>query len=94
MKKKKSWNKKWYTDEFLQQLKNTQRVKIDNGLEITEKYAPDAVSDIGIDPRLLGGPLGKNAKIMMLLPEFIIDKIKMQLLKLTTKLLLKLNMIN
>lgn len=78
MKKKKSWNKKWYTDEFLQQLKNTERVKIDNGLEITEKYAPDAVSDIGIDPRLLGGPLGKNAKIMMLLPEFIIDKIKIK----------------
>lgn len=76
---KKSWDKKWYSDEFLQKLKATERISMDGTLEITEKYAPDAISDIGIDPRLLGGPLGRNAKMMSLLPNFILDKFKMKL---------------
>lgn len=52
---------------------------MDGDLEITEKYAPDAISDIGIEPRLLGGPLGRNAKMMSLLPNVILDKFKMKL---------------
>ena len=79
MKKKKSWDKKWYTDAFLQELKATARVRMDGDLPITEKYAPDAGSDIAIDPRLLGGPLGKNAKMMACLPEFLLDRVKMKL---------------
>ena len=75
MKKKKSWDKKWYTDEFLNELKATARVKKDGDLTYTEKYATDAVSDIAIDPRLLGGPLGKNAKMMSVLPDFLIKRI-------------------
>lgn len=76
---KKSWDKKWYSDDFLQKLKATERISMDGTLEITEKYAPDAISDIGIDPRLLGGPLGRNAKMMSLLPNFILDKFRMKL---------------
>lgn len=76
---KKSWDKKWYSDEFLQKLKATERISMDGDLESTEKYAPDALSDIGIDPRLLGGPLGRNAKMMSLLPNVILDKFKMKL---------------
>ena len=79
MKKKKSWDKKWYTDAFLNELKATARVKKDGDLTYTEKYATDAVSDIAIDPRLLGGPLGKNAKMMSLLPDFLIKRMSMNL---------------
>lgn len=75
----KSWDKKWYSEEFLQELKDTERVRMDGDLPIIEKYAPDAVSDIGIDPRLLGGPLGRNAKMMALLPDFVLNKIKMKM---------------
>ncbi len=78
MGKKKSWDRKWYTDEFLQEMKATARVQRDGDLEIIEKYAPDAVSDIGIDPRLLGGQLGRNAKMMAVLPNFILDRLKMK----------------
>lgn len=76
MRKKKSWDKKWYSDSFLLQLKDTARVRTDGDLPITEKYAPDACSPIGIDPRLLGGPIGRNAKKMALLPPFLLDKLK------------------
>lgn len=79
MKKKKSWDKKWYTDEFLNELKATARVKKDGDLVYTEKYATDALSDIAIDPRLLGGPLGKNAKMMSVLPDFLIKRMSMSL---------------
>lgn len=78
MKKKKSWDKKWYTDEFLNELKQTQYTEMCGSLPITVKYAPDAVSPLGIDPRLLGGPMGKTAKSMRLLPEFIIKRIKIK----------------
>lgn len=79
MKNKKSWDKKWYTDEFLASLKATAKTVNENGLEITEKYAPDALSPIAADPRMLGGPLGKNAKMMSVVPEFIIRKMSMNL---------------
>ena len=78
MKKKKSWDKKWYTDEFLNELKQTQYTEMCDSLPITVKYAPDAVSPLGIDPRLLGGPMGKTAKSMRLLPEFVIKRIKIK----------------
>lgn len=76
---KKSWDQKWYTDEFLQELKSTERVVTDGDLEISEKFAPDAKSDIAIDPRLLGGPLGRNAKRMALLPDFLVNRLKMKM---------------
>lgn len=79
MKQKKSWDKKWYTGEFLQALKATARVRMDGDLPVTEKYAPDAGSDLAIDPRLLGGPLGRNAKKMALLPDFVLDRLRWKL---------------
>ena len=59
MKPKKQWDHKWYTEEFLQQLKATAAVEMDGDLPYITKYAPDAGSPNGIDPRLLGGPMGK-----------------------------------
>ena len=44
MKKKKSWDAKWYTDEFLQELKATAQIRMDGDLPIIEKYTPDAIS--------------------------------------------------
>lgn len=76
---KKSWDKKWYTEEFLQELKATKRTVTEGDLRIIEKYAPDAKSPIAVDPRLLGGPLGRNAKRMALLPGFIVNKLKMKM---------------
>lgn len=40
------------------------------------KYAPDAGSPNGIDPRLLGGPMGKMARSTGLVPNFILDRVK------------------
>ncbi|MCI6770746.1 MAG: alpha/beta hydrolase [Oscillospiraceae bacterium] len=79
MKKKKSWDKKWYTDEFFAAFKATAKTITEDGLTITEKYAPDALSEIAADPRMLGGPLGKNAKMMSFLPEGVIKKMSMDL---------------
>ena len=62
MKPKKQWDHKWYTEEFLQQLKATAAVEMDGDLPYITKYAPDAGSPNGIDPRLLGGPMGKMAR--------------------------------
>ncbi|MDE7220679.1 MAG: alpha/beta hydrolase [Oscillospiraceae bacterium] len=78
MKAKKSWDHKWYTDEFLRQLKAAARIEMDGDLPVTVKYAPDAGSELAIDPRLLGGPLGRNAKRMALLPDFLLDRLKMR----------------
>ena len=78
MKAKKSWDHKWYTDEFLAELKATASTVMDDGLPVTVKYAPDAGSELAIDPRLLGGPLGRNAKKMALLPDFLLDRVKMR----------------
>ena len=78
MKAKKSWDHKWYTDEFLAELKATACTVMDGGLPVTVKYAPDAGSELAIDPRLLGGPLGRNAKKMALLPDFLLDRVKMR----------------
>lgn len=79
MKKKKSWDHKWYTDEFLREMQATARVRVENGLEIVEKYAPDAGHPLGVDRRLLGGPMGRTAKRMMLLPDFVLDRLRMRL---------------
>lgn len=81
MKKKKSWDKKWYSDEFLNELKQTEYTEMYGDLPVCVKFAPDAVSPLGIDPRLLGGPMGKTAKAMRLLPEFIIKRIKLKMNK-------------
>ena len=72
---KKSWDKKWYSDEFLQKLKNTAYEKYDNDLKYTVKYPPDAISKLGIDPRMLGGPIGKTAKLLRFVPDFIFNRI-------------------
>ena len=76
MKAKKSWDHKWYTAEFLMDLKATAHTVMDGDLPVTVKYAPDAGSELAIDPRLLGGPLGRNAKKMALLPDFLLDRMK------------------
>lgn len=79
MNPKKSWDHKWYTDEFLAELKATAKVVMDGDLPVVEKYAPDAGSEYGIDPRLLGGPLGRNAKKMAWVPDFLLDHMKMRM---------------
>lgn len=73
---KKSWDNKWYNEDFLKQLKNNAYIDYDGGLQYTAKYAPDAVSKFGIDPRMLGGPIGKMAKSMRFVPDFIFNIIK------------------
>ena len=40
MKPKKQWDHKWYTEEFLQQLKATAAVEMDGDLPYITKYAP------------------------------------------------------
>lgn len=76
MKPKKQWDHKWYTKEFLQRLKATAAVEMDGNLPYITKYAPDAGSPNGIDPRLLGGPMGKMARSTGLVPNFILDRVK------------------
>ena len=76
MKPKKQWDHKWYTEEFLQQLKATAAVEMDGDLPYITKYAPDAGSPNGIAPRLLGGPMGKMARSTGLVPNFILDRVK------------------
>ncbi len=63
----------------MQELKATEKAVTDGDLKIIEKYSPDAKSGIAVDPRLLGGPLGRNAKMMMLLPAFMVNKMKMKM---------------
>ena len=72
---KKSWDKKWYSDEFLQKLKKSAFEEYDNDLKYTVKYPPDAISKLGIDPRMLGGPIGKMAKLLRFVPDFIFNHI-------------------
>ena len=76
MKPKKQWDHKWYTEEFLQRLKATAAVEMDGDLPYITKYAPDAGSPNGIAPRLLGGPMGKMARSTRLVPNFILDRVK------------------
>lgn len=71
MKKKKSWDKKWYSDEFLYSLKATAKEKSQGDLTYIYKYPPDAISPFGIDPRMLGGPIGRTAKLLRFVPDFI-----------------------
>lgn len=76
---KKSFDHKWYTEEFLQELKATERIRMEGNLPITEKYAPDAVSDIAIDPRVFNGQQGRSAKAMALVPDFILNRISVKM---------------
>jgi len=66
---KKSFDKKWYSEEFLNELKRTAYAEADGNLTYTAKYAPDAVSKYGIDPRMLGGPIGRMARKLRLVPD-------------------------
>ncbi|HAQ29232.1 MAG TPA: hypothetical protein DCQ76_05870 [Ruminococcaceae bacterium] len=76
---KKNFDNKWYSDEFLNELKNTAYRETDGNLTYTVKYAPDAVSKYGIDPRMLGGPIGKMAKYLKAVPDFVFDRIHMRI---------------
>lgn len=60
----------------MQRLKATAAVEMDGDLPYITKYAPDAGSPNGIDPRLLGGPMGKMARSTRLVPNFILDRVK------------------
>ena len=44
---KKSFDKKWYSEEFLNKLKKTAYAEADGNLTYTAKYAPDAQSSSG-----------------------------------------------
>lgn len=73
---KKSWDNKWYSDDFLRSLKSNAYIEHEGNLEYTVKFAPDAVSKTGIDPRMLGGPIGKTAKLLRFVPDFAFKFIK------------------
>lgn len=79
MKKKVIRDKKSYNDAFLQGLKATAKECMDGGLPYTTKYAPDAISEIGLDPRVENGQQGKSAKVLSLFPEFLLKKMGMKL---------------
>ncbi|MDO4363307.1 MAG: alpha/beta hydrolase fold domain-containing protein, partial [Clostridia bacterium] len=89
MKKKKSWDNKWYTEEFLKELKNTEYQKTDGNLKYTVKYPPDAVSKFGIDPRMLGGPIGKMSKGLQFIPDILFDNLHMKISRYSFKLFRK-----
>ena len=74
---KKSWDHKWYTDEFLQSLKVTARLEHDGDVAYVVKHAPDAVSELGIDPRMLGGPIGRLAKRLCIVPGCAFDFVRL-----------------
>ena len=76
---KKSLEQKWYTEGFLQELKATARVEMDGDLPVTVKHAPDAISPIAIDPRMLNGQQGRSAKKMAWVPNFLLKKVSMKL---------------
>ncbi len=48
----------------------------DGNLKYTVKYPPDASGKLGLDPRMLGGPIGKSAKLIRLVPDFIYNNLK------------------
>ncbi len=74
---KKTWDHKWYTDEFLQSLKVTARLEHDGDVAYVVKHAPDAVSELGIDPRMLGGPIGRLAKRLCIVPGCAFDFVRL-----------------
>ena len=76
MKKKKSWLKKWYSQEFLDKMKENAYEEVDGNLKYTVKYPPDSISKSAIDSRMLGGPIGKSAKLICLVPDFIFNSLK------------------
>ena len=76
---KKSFDKKWYSEEFLNKLKKTAYAEADGNLTYTAKYAPDAVSKYGIDPRMLGGPIGRMARKLRLVPDFVLKGIHLKI---------------
>lgn len=47
---------------FLRELKATERTGADSNLKIIKKHAPNAKSDIAVDSRLMGRPLGRNGR--------------------------------
>lgn len=89
MKKKKSWDNKWYTEEFLSELKNTEYQKTDGNLKYRIKYPPDAESEFGIDPRMLGGPIGKMAKGLQFIPDILFDNLHMKISRYSLELFRK-----
>lgn len=76
MKKKKSWLKKWYSQDFLNKMKENAYEEKDGNLTYTVKYPPDAISKLGLDPRMLGGPIGKSAKLIRFVPDIIYNNLK------------------
>ena len=74
---KKTWDHKWYTDEFLQSPKVTARLEHDGDVAYVVKHAPDAVSELGIDPRMLGGPIGRLAKRLCIVPGCAFDFVRL-----------------
>ena len=74
---KKTWDHEWYTDEFLQSPKVTARLEHDGDVAYVVKHAPDAVSELGIDPRMLGGPIGRLAKRLCIVPGCAFDFVRL-----------------
>ena len=72
-------DKKSYNEEFLQALKATARECSYDGLTVTEKHAPDMVSPIALDPRVLNGQQGRSAKVLSRIPNFLLKKMGMKL---------------
>lgn len=75
-KRTRTFQGRWYTEALLQELKATEKVRMDGNLPIYEKHHPGAVSDVAVDPTILNGMMGKSARMMALLPKFLLDKVK------------------
>lgn len=63
----------------MNELKRTAYAEADGNLTYTAKYAPDAVSKYGIDPRMLGGPIGRMARKLKLVPDFVLNSIHLKI---------------
>lgn len=63
----------------MNKLKKTAYAEADGNLTYTAKYAPDAVSKYGIDPRMLGGPIGRMARKLRLVPDFVLKGIHLKI---------------
>lgn len=76
---KKRFDRKWYTEAFLQELKATARVEMDGDLPVIVKHAPDALSPIAIDPRVMNGQQGRTGKVLGLIPEFVMKRFRFKM---------------